>query len=239
MSLNFAGATDVVARRTLAGGDSMPNQAPLTVCYFFRCNTNPGNFPTPWTLNNNDESAGFYTYVNPGDNGLHMYAGGFDSSIFTPTLGKWYFVAQTIDASPAGTFTMYYSPAGCVGALSTGSVVFSFSVFTTKQFTMGNDDGDAADFTGDIAGFRVWEAVLSSAEINNEYRQQTPFRTTNLWAFYPNQSISGAVSGTDVVDFSGHARPMHLFDAAALATGAQGPPVPWRCGHGALSRLGV
>ena len=71
-----------------------------------------------------------------------------------------------------------------------------------------------------MAAFKVWQAVLTTAEMTAEMRCYIPQRVANLFEFH---AFTG--TGNDAtLDLSGNGRTLTANGTPAITTG---PPIPW------------
>jgi hypothetical protein len=135
----------------------------------------------------------------------------------TLSLSTWYHLALTISSvDGAGSALGYLDGVLDITNPNVGSTVSS------ELLWIGNDN-DAEWLNGRAAAIKVYSAVLSAAEIQQEMRQYLPARTANINAWYPLLSVAD-----DEIDFSGNARTWTV--GGTLAT-EDGPPIPWKAGQ--------
>jgi len=215
-----------MALRIDASGDgydrtvSVPTVTNITACGFLYYVAATGN-PLPFFCR---DSAGFNSVAIAIDSTTTNLYGRFkinpttvSAGPLTVNTGEWYFVAVT----RAGTaLNVYARQCSASGALSNASATCSGSDFTPTIYRIGAGAQDVA-----LAGWRSWEAALTSAELELEAKQLCPVRTANLWAAH---MLVGPDSTANQVDISGNGRSL---DTAGTATFTDGPPVPWRSGR--------
>lgn len=127
-----------------------------------------------------------------GTSGPWAYTGG--GSIGSSTglaVGEWRRVAitrtgssgQILTATPTGSTEV---DSGAVGTATPAGITLG-----------GRDTGDPNEWlNGRLAYVRIWDSVLSQAEIEAEWASATPVRTSGLWADWP---LSSATDLTDTV----------------------------------------
>jgi hypothetical protein len=93
---------------------------------------------------------------------------------------------------------------------------------TNAKLWIGNDN-DAEFLNGRAAAIKLYDAVLTPAEIVQEMRQYLPARTANNNGWYPLFTTND-----DQTDFSGLGRDWTV--GGTLAT-EDGPPIPWKSGQ--------
>src|SRR5262249_47911779 len=109
------------------------------------------------------------------------------------TLGSWYHVAMTVSGSGSGQFKAYLN-----GALD---IAFDGNPAVTSQRMSIANDSHSEWMDGNVAGVKIYDAVLSQAEIAAEMASSAPVRTTSLNGWYPITSVADAAT-----DYSGNAR---------------------------------
>jgi hypothetical protein len=142
---------------------------------------------------------------------LFIYSGA-GASAFTGTtslsLSTWYHAAMTCAGTSAGQLLGYLNGAleisnGQSGAVQTSAAV-SFGAVP---------DGDPLD--GRLAGFKMWGAVLTASEIQQEMRSLAPVRTANLAMWSP------LLASTALQDYTGTG----TWTVNGSPTTEDGPPV--------------
>lgn len=156
--------------------DNLPTSpASMTVTCWFQPSASSGS---PAILIEIDQGGGWDVLAcgNPGI--LQHLKSGFATAEtptgVTLTAGKWYFAAMTINGTVSNSYQGDETTAvvGATGTTSTGS---SF------RFTIGGANSQPTHFpTANMALVRMWNAVLSSAEVEAERTSITPVRTANL-----------------------------------------------------------
>lgn len=133
----------------------------------------------------------------------------YDSAL-TVVAGTWYHVALVRNGT---TKTLYVD--GVQQATGTGSET------PGPDLLIGAfDETSTGNFYGRLAAVKVWKAVLTLAEIQQESRQVMPVRTATLAAWYPLLSPSAGE-----IDYSGNAKTLTVTGTPITASG---PPVTWR-----------
>lgn len=134
---------------------------------------------------------------------------------FSFAVGNWHRVAATLTGTAATLYT-----ATATGAVTVGTATLLTGA-PTELGIGGRGSGDSTEpFNGRVAGWKLWNGVLTRAEIEAEWRQQLPIRSAGLHAGYPipNATPDGRL------DYSGNGR---MLAAGATAVGTEdGPPVP-------------
>jgi hypothetical protein len=134
------------------------------------------------------------------------------------TVGVWYRVAISITSS--GTYSAYFGPEGSSALTKTTG---SLTNISANDYTgLGGTQFTSTEwFNGRLAGARVWNAVLSDAEIEREFKSYTPVRTANiLGAWIPRDVTTGtvltAITGANLIDGNGGGTPDYTVEAGPL-----------------------
>ena len=135
-----------------------------------------------------------------------------------PAVGTWFFWAITSTTAGAGSLIGYWS-------LATSSTFNSASTTgqagTSDRLTIGNDSGASNFLDGRFAAIKVWDAVLTQAELEQEKWSIRPRRWANIHLWAPCRIA------TELADYSGNGR---TLTATGTLTTEDGPPVPWGAG---------
>lgn len=131
------------------------------------------------------------------------------------TVGDWNHLAITVSGTGSGQFLAYLN--AVLNITHDGD-----SGPIAEVLHIGNSSALASS-DGNAAAVKIYDAVLTAAEIAQEMRQYLPVRTANINAFYPLLTTAD-----DQVDYSGNARTLTV--AGTLAT-EDGPPIPWKTGR--------
>ncbi len=124
--------------------------------------------------------------------------------------GTWYHIAVVGNTGPAEGLALYLNGA------SDGTGTSGNGAFSAERVQVGNNSVSEY-LDGRVCAFKLYNAQLTQAEVQQEMRHIRPVRTANLWQWAP---LWG--SG-DVADYSGNGR---NFTAANLST-EDNPPVGW------------
>lgn len=132
------------------------------------------------------------------------------------SVGTWYHLAMTVAGTGAGQFLIYLN--GVLDITADGNVTNP-----NEKIYYGNSDSNEW-LNGKFAAGKIYSAVLTANEINQEMRQYLPVRTANLNTFCPFLTIEG---GSSTVDYSGN-----TFDMTVTGGSLEdGPPIPWKTGQ--------
>lgn len=142
-------------------------------------------------------------------------AGQAGSSLITgANNGVWFFWAMT-NASGTNNFKGYAALASADG-LST--VSRNGATFTPQQMLLSINDA-AYYFNGVHAALKVWDAVLTQAELEAERWSYAPVRRANLHLWTPLVDTDNSTR-----DYSGNGR---NWTAGGTLTSEDGPPILW------------
>lgn len=202
---------------------SLGSQSVFTFAMYARLRANRSVSTCLWSFDDTTDAGVFGFRTTTDGASLRLYDAAAGGSVVTgPTLSvnTWFFLCAVVDASiTSGTF--YWRTASAAN-LTSGTWTAGARTITTLY--IGDDRFANEWFNGNIAGFQLWTAALSAAEVANESRQIKPIRTANLQAFYP-------FTRTETADYSGNGNT--LTGGATTAT-EDGPPVSW---YGAVPRI--
>lgn len=147
--------------------------------------------------------------------------GGF---LFAPVDMNWWFVAETNDLMGANgpeTKLFFKKEGDPMLTMVSGNTHPQLDGVT--RFLIGiDDDGSAGWMDGDIAGVKVWSAVLNEGELEAESQQLSPKRTMDLHAFYPLQATDSMLN-----DASGNHRDLTSLSSSGTWSVQTGPAIPW------------
>jgi hypothetical protein len=150
-------------------------------------------------------------------NGSSAYNSGSLGTVLP--LNAWSHVAMTVSGTGAGQFLCYLD-----GALN---ITGNAATISSQKILIGNDTSGTGNVASRFAAVKVYGAVLTAAEVQQEMRQYLPVRTANLNTFLP---LCGPASEFPV-DFSGNGFAM---TAGGTLTSEDGPPIPWKRGRSRL-----
>lgn len=155
--------------------------------------------------------------ISDGVNDIYLYV---DTTTSTASVrsnsisaATWYRVAMkaTDATNQAGFF-------GALGAAPTAITTFNTAPTTPTTIVIGGTRFSADWFDGRLAAVKLYNAVLTDAECENELTQMTPVRTANLLHWHP-------FIVAETADYSGNAAA--LTAGAGATTTEEGPPIPW------------
>lgn len=211
MAIRVSGAADY-SRTT-----NLPNSAAFTAMGWFRVPTLSGWMS--WIQLSGGGS--FYQLGVEGSSGSNKFILGSNAAMGDgPALtnGTWYHAAVIVNGT-TGTNAFGYLN-GVVNSANPDALSF-----TASKLWIGNSTG-GDPLNGNIAYVKIWDAVLTVAELLQEMQQGALIRTANINTFSPFLSLSD-----DEKDFSGNG-----FDWTVTGTPTveNGPPIPWRQGRGRI-----
>lgn len=131
-----------------------------------------------------------------------------------PSNGDWFYFALVCNGTTTNATTGYY--------IKLDGTVYTAAQSTTSAFTeavvyLGSDSYDEWNNLS-FAHVKIWDAVLTQAELQQEMWSIVPQRYTNLHLWTP------LFSHTDLVDYSGNGR---NWTGGGTLTTEDGPPVSW------------
>lgn len=145
--------------------------------------------------------------------------GGGAVTLGSMTVGTWYKLAVTCEAD-GNPLTYTLSAATTISPTMTSTAAFaSYPIATPTSILIGTSALVTTNwFNGRIAAFKMYDAVLTAAEIAREFMSYMPYRTTNLKHWHPFDKA-------DVTDYSGNGA---TLTGGSGVTTEDGPPIPWR-----------
>lgn len=184
-SVHFDGSTSYY---TTSSGPPKNNN--LTYCCFFNCGGGVASSPVILDISNGSD--GNEITMNPGGpTGNQVIwissaaSGGASTGFFTVNLNQWYFVAATYNNT---SLTLYFKPVGAP-CLQRSAFTVTDS-FTPVNIGIGVEAPTGGQpFQGGIASVRVWNAVLTQAELDAEAGSMWPVRQAALWDWWLLESL--------------------------------------------------
>lgn len=213
MAVRFDASGEALTRTA-----SLPSSTAFTMCGWAKRAASTSTWTFFAGLENATSSSTKYMVIGYRNNGPFCISSdtGGTAAQFGTTYGDgvWFFWAIS-NAGTGATDFKGYAMASTESSFQT--VTETGSSFTAAMMPFGNDSYNER-FNGTMAGLRVWDAVLTQAELEQERYSILPVRMANLHGFWP---IFGH---SDLVDYSGNAR--DLTATGTLST-EDGPPVSW------------
>jgi hypothetical protein len=206
VSILFNAAGESITRST-----SLPTYTNMSACGFARRTADGDSYGSVFVVRDTTYSvgAGVYTRNTAGGDNLVLYTTDVgDLTIMArPAVNTWFFWGYTCagtGASQTSGFGRLLSSA----ALSSNTGGDS-AVMTLSNMDMGSVSGSVDSFVGDLYCVKVWDAVLTSAEMLAESLSVFPKRLNNLHLYSRLESADTAglrdlsSSGRNWTDVSG------------------------------------
>jgi hypothetical protein len=167
----------------------------------------------------------FNTYIYSPSSGVYQIhystvGGGGVSNNLPLTLGQWFVLAVTQDAT--GLITYYFN--GQPVGTNTGQTLSQWSSNTGENISLGDNY-----WNGDIPVCAVYGRALNPSEIKQNYNSLAPryglgIVTTGLVA---NYDTAGYASGSTVADTSGNGRSLTLYNTPSSTTANRSPVITY------------
>ena len=199
---------------------NLPSATAVTICGWFRKRGAGGAAAhILCAFTTTDASSGVGCYIDLGGTSQFFVGSGGApvSSGVTVTTDQWYWFALSNAGTGATDCKVRHATPGAT----------SFTTASTQgvTFTPGNlaFSAEAADYWANVAlaGVRVFDRVLTDAELLAEMNRLRPASTTNLNLWTP---MVADVAATAYKDYSGNGRD---WSAGGTITVEDGPPVGW------------
>lgn len=162
---------------------------------------------------------GNYVQLGTGSDGVTLVRGtttaGSVNSGYTVPVGTWVFVASVNDTGAGDDWFAWHPVGGSFNSVSGATAIVGYSNANTL-FIANDSFGDW--FNGSIAAVKIWDAVLTLAEIQAERNTYAPVRTANVWANYQFRN------GPQISDDSSNGRNL-TAGAGTPAVDTAGPPI--------------
>ena len=197
-----------------------------TVACWARLEVNRSSLSTIWQIENG--VGGNYLRVtawNGSSLAFQTANGPWNGSMATTlTVGGWYYIGFSATVNPgqarfairaAGSSTFTSSTSSQANTTVTLGTLFLGSGFTASEW-----------FNGSIAAVKIWNAALTTTELQDESWTYRPQRTNGLFGWHHLLTTSG-------VDSSGNHRPLAGGTGTSVA---DGPPLAWSQGRRKIVR---
>lgn len=213
-----------MAIRIDAAGDDLrrtsgvPDESALTICGWSYVTADRGvaTYQALGGIENTGDGSWNILYWEGGTDGsMAISSGAAETNLASrPALNTWFFWALTSTTAGAGSLIGYWSAVNSstfVSASTTGQAM------TPNLLIIGNDSVGSW-LNGRFANIKVWDAVLTQTELEQEKWSVRPRRFANLHLWAPCRIAS------ELFDYSGNGR---TLTATGTLTTEDGPPVPW------------
>lgn len=196
---------------------NVPSPANVTVTMWARLRVDRNADSTLFSIENTDSSSQLALVTNNTGTMMRVQSGFQDVNLVEMTPDTWYFIAMTSDGvNPKG----YYKLEGSGGLTSV--TLGSFFALTQTKFIVGSAEVFGSKFwNGRIAGLKIWDAVLSEAELAEEATSLSAGRTADL-----NSSFLFDTADTKLTDGSGNGRDLTAASTGPWETEGPGPDLP-------------
>lgn len=198
----------------------------FSACYWMR-----PTIVTRWTGVMNLDNGANYLYVGFTDSSqpflevsgtYHQFGG---TNLIANT---WYGVSIIRDTVPATNTHDYRIYDTSMNIFNSRNVNSNNIIGADLRF--GTSQSFSADFiNGRIAALKIWSAVLSQAELENELNYFMPLRTANIFSITPFFDVD-----TDTIDWSGNG---NLWTRNGVITYEDSPPIKWSIQHLTLAKI--
>jgi hypothetical protein len=211
VAIRFDAATDQLSRTT-----SLPSITNFTLMAWIWF---PANIPLdtaqcalnfgPTTPGDAQQYLGVLGQAGP-TNKLILYTTGQPTLVGTMSLSvnTWYHVAMAIAGTGASQVRGYLN--GVQEMVGPGSGTPVGQKLLVAQSAPGGES-----FNGRVAALKIYSAVLTASEMQQELRAYVPVRTLNLNSWYP------LLTQTDVANYG------PAWTVGGTLTTEDGPPIPW------------
>ncbi len=164
-------------------GKMLASMRLLTVAGWFRLKATPSGSNTAWSFDR-ASFADFIQLQSGASAQLNAVGTGPAGTISGPTmaLDTWYYLALVAN----GNSCTYYWMAVTDPTFSsgTGNIAPGTGNPVPDRFVL-LDSGGGERFNGNVAGLKIWEAVLTSQELLHERYAWEPLRAGNVWGWWP------------------------------------------------------
>lgn len=212
MAVRFDNHAD---RLLYSGVPSSPSA--YTFSCWLRIVTDRNNYSNIFAVEDNPGGTEWNELITENDGttlALYDHSGGAAALSFAAlSTGTWYFAAFSVGTS--GAAVGYVASAA---ATSITRVTGTALVMSAPHHCLIGSTTFSEFFNGRIAHARLWDAVLSDADVANERWRTRPGRRANLHAWWPLENSAGKL-----VDYSGNGRNLTSPGAGSWAT-EDGPP---------------
>lgn len=213
-ALRISGEQDVPQVQTRSG------RFPVTMLgWFYAVSSRSGAYMGLLSLEEGPGHSTAYNEVGIESGAFTVYDHntGLLASAGTASTGVWYKVAFVVTS---GAFELYVGQAGTAGVtlIASGSMT-NLPASNDYQGIGGTQFTSTEWFDGRIMGARIWNAALTEAEIEAEFRSDTPVKASPLGAWIPPSVTPAtaltAIVGADLIDGNGGGIPDYTVESGA------------------------
>jgi Concanavalin A-like lectin/glucanases superfamily len=207
---------------------SMPFMTNFSVGLWAKCSVNRGTTTTIFGLRDSGGTGNAIAIGSTNGVAVMLETASTDTNMITMVVGSWYWFGATCSLVASQLVcTAYWTPAGG-GTLSTATATDTTVTASDQADSMWlGSDVSGNFFNGDLQYVKIWDAILTQAELQNEVFHGQPQRTDNLNAFYPLLAANTPTDPTGTINagFPGNQNNVYVNTAAAATEG--GPPCSW------------
>ncbi len=196
---------------------SLPNSDSVSMCMFGVMTTDTNALAALMGFENTGGSAWVGLETLSDGTSLRYANSGLDLALATITVGTPFFCGFTKNGA---TVRAFFRNLDTVAMTIANSASASTGMVESFMF-VGASPNFGEPFNGRLSGVKVWDAVLTDAEMANESCSLRPARTANLHLWTP---MVHAAEADCRIDFSGNAR---SWTATNTPTQEQGAPAAW------------
>lgn len=200
----------------------MPNWGNFTMLGFTKISVDRNNYSTFYQIGGGGKLIGVQTNTDGttvlqfADNGAFS---GVSISGGSFSVGTWYGIGSTMSGYSFKTFIYNLATGAVTSTASTATGNYNTGTIATIKI---GDDEYSEPLNGCFSSFKLWDTVLSDAEIETQMGLFSPVvRLNNLIGFFP---MYGASKATSLFDASGGTT---LSETGSAMTVEDGPPVSW------------
>lgn len=213
MSVRFNGSGRYL-RRTA----SLPNEQLFSICGWAKLTVRSSQYQYFASMENATSSSSQYFVIGFNSSGGFEISSSNASAAFAsaPSTEAWFFFAltQTTYSGGGNSLKGYWASPGDTTFVS---ATCDGAAFVQAVMYIGNDSYDEWCNIA-MANIKIWDAVLTSAELLNEMYSARPVNTTSLHVWSPLFSTG------DETDYSGTGR---NWTSAGTLSSEESPPIEW------------
>lgn len=202
---------------------SLPAIAALTVALWVKISVDTNSYACAFSIEKNNANL-LYLETNADGTTIGLWSlssdtGGGWIDITGPnmTVGTWYYLAFTVSGASE---VLYWATAGAAALTSASGTAGAATWFTPTMLRMGDSTFSAEWLNGCVSNLKIWTAVLTLAEIEQERQVMRPVRTADLHSWNP--MFNG--DSVRLEDWSGNGR---ALTNVGFPADEDGPPVPY------------